>query len=292
VQRAVGADAVVGGHEPGHAAEGGRADDRADRLRAERQREEAGGHTRGRPVAGASGRVRRVVWVPGRARRRVGELRRAGLAEHQRAGGPEGADRGRLGAAEALGRHGRSRAGGQAIHPQHVLDADQRAEQRRSVAGVGMPRDQLGGVGVQARAAPGLWNEGQQGGLQRLGPVQEGVDVIVEVEVAGAQGGDSVDQGNGRDVAHRPRTSEMARWETTREPPPPIPQENHALSRPGSPESSRRTRRQPRATPPHAPPDVPAAEGHPAPRTCRPPRPPRPALPRTCDVLFTLVADL
>jgi hypothetical protein len=55
---------------------------------------------------------------------------------------------------------------------------------------------------VEALATTWLRQDGEQRGVQRLDPVQQRVHVLVKVEVAGAQGGHGVDQGNRRDVAH------------------------------------------------------------------------------------------
>ena len=187
-QHAVGWDAAEGGLEADDAAERRRANDRADGLRAQRRRAVPGGHGRRRAAAAAA---RRAQFAQGRAQRvargaggEVGELGRHGLAQDERAGRPQRRHAGGFRPGEERRRQRRSCLRGKAVDIEDVLDADDRAEQRRPRRRVREAPIEHSPLVPQAVEAAVLRQQGQH---FRLAPGDEGLQ---PVDVLG--GGDAV----------------------------------------------------------------------------------------------------
>ena len=158
-------DPLVAGLEADDAAEGGGAEERADRLRAEGQRAEAGADRGGRAAARSPRRVLRVPGIAGGAGREEGELGGDRLAEDQGAGFAEGRHARRLGSGQGLRRQPAAAAGRKAVHVKDVLHPHGDAEEEgpaRFIGPAGLERLHLP---AQPLEAPLLGEEGAHLGL-------------------------------------------------------------------------------------------------------------------------------
>ena len=161
---------AVGALQADDSAVGGRAEDRANGLGADRGRDHPGRDGCRRPRRRPAGRV---LERPGIARGRriaVGELGCLGLAKDDRAGGPKSRDECGVGRREGVGECSRPGRGGHARDIDDVLDPDRHAVERPERPRVADVRVAVGSLGQGCRRVqmcPRL-----DRGLERLDPRQ------------------------------------------------------------------------------------------------------------------------
>ena len=147
---------VITGLEANDPAKRRRPDDRADRLRAQRQRKEPRCHTRRRTAARSARRMISVVRVSRRPRLKVGELGRDRLARDQRPVPFQPRHHIRFHPLEQLRRQLRTGLRGKPVHAKKVLHTHKQPEQRRPLRRIREAVQQRLGLSRQPRASPRL----------------------------------------------------------------------------------------------------------------------------------------
>ena len=199
--------------QPDDAAERRGPQDRADRLRPDRDRHVTSRDRGRRSRRGAAGRVVERPRVAGPGRVAVGERRRHGLADDDGPGGPEPGDEGRVAVGAGVGERRPASGRRHARDVDDVLDPDRDAVERPGLAAaralvVAGTRLGSGGRRVHGRPRADRAVRGRDPGEARLEELAGG-------RPAGADGGDRVGDaeirqvGRARHRRHRPR-SEVA----------------------------------------------------------------------------------
>ena len=185
-------DTVQGRLEAYDPAERGRPDDRADGLRPQRQRTQAGCDSRRRPTARAPRRVCGVVGVACGSWLEICKLGGYGLARNQCPRRAQQPHRDSFLAGESFRRHRRARLRHKAGDMENVLHTHQGAKEIRPLVFLWVTCQQFIGFAVQTAATIGLRYERPQLSVQRSDAVAHFVDVLVQVQLAGAQSGDGL----------------------------------------------------------------------------------------------------